>query len=66
MSEVYGRPEPTLIPIPRPLCAACQSRMILIHVGASRDGSDLRIFECSKCGNVHKLTGDPMSQPKSS
>ena len=24
MSEVYARPEPSLIPIPRPLCPTCQ------------------------------------------
>jgi len=60
MSEVYSRPEPTLIPIPRPLCPACRSRMMLTHVGASRDGPNLRIFECSKCGNVHKSMDDPM------
>jgi len=58
MSEVYSRPEPTLIPIPRPPCPSCQSRMMLIHVGASRDGPDLRIFECSKCGNIHKISID--------
>jgi DNA-directed RNA polymerase subunit M/transcription elongation factor TFIIS len=61
MSEVYARPEPTLIPIPRPLCPACQSRMMLIHVGASCDGPKLRIFECSRCGNVRKISmDDPM------
>jgi hypothetical protein len=54
MSEVYARPEPTLIPIPRPLSPACQSRMMLIRVGASCDGPNIRIFECSRCGNVHK------------
>jgi transposase-like protein len=60
MSEVYSRPEPTLIPIPRPHCPACQSRMMLIQVGASRDGLNLRIFKCSKCGNVHESLADPM------
>jgi DNA-directed RNA polymerase subunit M/transcription elongation factor TFIIS len=65
MSEVYARPEPTLIPIPRPLCPACQSRMMLIHARASCDGPHLRIFECSKCGNVHRISmGDPMRSAK--
>jgi len=58
MSEVYARPEPTLIPIPRPLCPACQNRMMLIHVAAGCDGPSLRIFKCSKCGNVHKISAD--------
>jgi hypothetical protein len=58
MSEVYARPEPSLIPIPRPLCPACQSRMMLIHVGAGHNGPNLRIFECSKCGNVHSVPAD--------
>jgi hypothetical protein len=65
MSEVYARPEPTLIPIPRPLCPTCQSRMTLICVGASCDGPNLRIFECSRCGNVHKISmNDPMRSAK--
>lgn len=63
MSEVYARPEPTLIPIPRPLCPACQRRMMLIHVGPSCEGPDLRIFECSKCGNVQKTSMDDPMRP---
>lgn len=61
MSEIYARPEPSLIPIPRPLCPACQSRMMLTHVGAGGDGRNLRIFECSKCGHLHRISiEDPM------
>lgn len=33
---------------------------MLTHVGASRDGPNMRIFECSKCGNVHKSMDDPL------
>jgi hypothetical protein len=40
MSEVYLRPEPSLIPIERPRCPKCQGRMMLTRTGqgALRDG----------------------------
>nr|QDP24271.1 hypothetical protein FNV92_19840 [Bradyrhizobium cosmicum] len=61
MSNVYARPEPTLIPIPRPLCPACQRRMMLVRIGSSCNAPDLRIFECSGCGHVcGQPAGDPV------
>lgn len=62
MSEGYIRPEPSLIPIPRPLCPACQRRMTLHRIGSSRNGPDLRIFACTGCGHVcERAAGDPES-----
>ena len=60
MSEVYARPEPSLIPIPRPLCPTCQRRMTLIRIGLGCNDPDLRIFECSSCGRV---CGQPADDP---
>jgi hypothetical protein len=54
MSEGYARIESTLIPMLRPLCPACQGRMMLTCIEPDCDGPDLRIFECSKCGHVYK------------
>ena len=58
MSEAYARLEPTLIPIPRPLCPTCQGRMMLSCIEPSCKGPDLRIFECSRCGHVYKAPAE--------
>jgi hypothetical protein len=58
MSEAYARLEPTLIPMLRPLCPACQGRMMPSSVEPGCDGPDLRIFECSKCGHVYKAPAE--------
>jgi ribosomal protein L37AE/L43A len=63
MSEAYARPEPSLIPIPRPLCPTCQRRMMLVRIGSSCIGPDLRIFECPNCGQV---CGRPAEDPVTS
>ena len=63
MSEVYARPEPSLIPIPRPLCPTCQLRMMLVRIGSSCNSPDLRIFQCSNCGQV---CGRPAEDPVTS
>jgi hypothetical protein len=61
MSDAYARIEPTLIPVLRPLCPTCRGRMMLTCIEPGCKGPDLRIFECSKCGNVHKAPAeDPM------
>jgi hypothetical protein len=56
MSEAYVRLEPTLIPMLRPLCPACQGRMMLTCIEC--DAPDLRIFECSKCGPIYKTPAE--------
>ena len=59
MSEAYARLEPTLIPmLLRPLCPACQGRMMLTCIERGCDGPDLRIFECSKCGHIYKAPAE--------
>lgn len=58
MPEAYARLEPTLIPMLRPLCPACQGRMMLTCIEAGFDGPDSRIFECSKCGHVYKAPAE--------
>jgi hypothetical protein len=66
MPEAYARLEPTLIPVLRPLCPACQGRMMLTCIEAGCDGPDLRIFECSKCGHVYKAPAeDPIKSARS-
>src|SRR6266699_142393 len=55
MPKAYTRPEPSLLPIERPRCPKCQSRMMLARIEPSPDGSDLRTFECQKCEHVHKV-----------
>ncbi len=61
MPEMYTRPDPSLIPIPRPFCPMCRGRMMLTCIQPGCDGPDLRIFECSKCEHVYKVSAeDPM------
>jgi hypothetical protein len=51
----------TLLPIERPRCARCEKRMDLARVQTRPDGSEKRIFECSKCNFVEtKLLADPI------
>jgi hypothetical protein len=61
MSEAYARLEPTLIPMPGPLCPVCQRRMMLTCIEPACDNPDLRIFECFSCGHVYQApTEDPI------
>jgi hypothetical protein len=61
MPESYPRPEPSLLPIERPRCPKCQSRMMLARIEPGPNGSDLRTFECPKCELVQKmLVKDPL------
>jgi len=54
-------PEPSLIPIERPRCPKCQTRMMLARIEPGPAGSNLLTFECIKCEQVHKvLAEDPM------
>ena len=65
MSQAYPRPDPSLLPIERPRCPVCEGRMNLAGIAPGPDGSDLRTFECSRCGGVHKvLAEDPMKSTK--
>jgi ribosomal protein L37AE/L43A len=65
MPEAYTRPDPSLLPIERPRCPKCQDRMRLRRIESGPDSSDLRTFECSKCGHIHKvLAEDPIKSAK--
>ncbi|MGZ5781470.1 MAG: hypothetical protein ACXWIN_11010 [Burkholderiaceae bacterium] len=61
MSASPSRAEPSLLPIERPRCPKCQGRMMLAHIEAGPNYSDLRTFECPKCKHVHTMVAeDPM------
>jgi hypothetical protein len=55
------RPDPELLPIHRPRCPDCQTRMITIAIAAGPEGFERRTFECRKCGHVE--TGMVASDP---
>jgi len=54
-AEIFARPEPSLIPIARPRCPKCQSRMTLTRIEPDHNNPDLRTFECPECEFVYKL-----------
>jgi hypothetical protein len=57
-----ARPDPTLIPIERPRCRRCQTRMMLARIEPYGEGSEKRTFECSKCSAVEStVVSDPIS-----
>jgi DNA-directed RNA polymerase subunit M/transcription elongation factor TFIIS len=59
--EMAAKSNPTLLSIERPRCGRCQTRMDLAQVKTRSDGSEKRIFECSKCKFVEtKLLADPI------
>jgi hypothetical protein len=53
---------PSLLPIERPRCPKCHSRMALARIVPGPKGYDLRNFECEKCDRVVTVTvaTDPM------
>jgi hypothetical protein len=57
---------PSLMPIERPRCAKCHSRMNLARIAPGSKGFDVRTFECGKCEHVHIVTVDidPMKSAK--
>ena len=57
--ELAAKSSPTLLPIERPRCGRCQTRMDLAQV--QTQPAEKRIFECCKCKFVEtKLLADPM------
>jgi hypothetical protein len=66
MPELHTRPEPCLLPIRRPRCPKCESRMMLAAIVPGLEGFELRTFECRKCDHsfTDAVAKDPMrSQP---
>jgi len=57
---------PWLMPIERPRCPKCISRMNLARIIPGPKGYDLRNFECEKCDHVVTLAvaTDPMKSDK--
>jgi hypothetical protein len=65
MPGSHIRSEPSRLPIERPRCPKCQSRMMLAHIEPGPAHSDLRTFERLKCNHLHKmLVDDPMKSDK--
>jgi hypothetical protein len=62
MPQSHTRPEPSLIPIERPRCPRCQSRMRFDSITPGPPGYDCRSFECAKCDHVETrmICSDPM------
>jgi len=61
MLEPHMRPEPCLLPIRRPGCPKCESRMMLAWIMPGPEGFELRTFECRKCD--HSFTNAVAKEP---
>lgn len=63
MPEQIARPEPSLLPVRRPQCPKCESRMMLASIAPGPEGFDLRTFECRQCDHsfVTAVARDPMN-----
>jgi hypothetical protein len=56
------RPDPELLPIQRPRCPTCQTRMVTLGSEDAPDGFESRTFECRKCHRTETrlLAADPL------
>ena len=56
------RPDPELLPIHRPRCPDCQTRMITVAIAPGPEGFEQRTFECRRCGHSEAviLASDPL------
>ena len=55
--------DPELLPIARPRCPKCQTRMVTAAVEEGPEGFEHRSFECSRCGHSEQnvIASDPMN-----
>lgn len=55
------KPDPELLPIYRPRCPRCQTRMITVDIESEPGGFERRSLECRKCGHAETaiVVGDP-------
>ena len=51
LEQSYRRPDPSLLPIPRPGCPKCECRMMLLGIVIGAEGSEVCSFKCTSCGH---------------
>jgi hypothetical protein len=58
----WKKSDPELLPIHRPRCPDCQTRMMTDAVSDGPQGFEQRTFKCFKCGHTDKrvLVSDPL------
>jgi hypothetical protein len=63
MPTPHMRPESSLMPVLRPRCPKCESRMMLASITPGPEGFDLRTFECKRCDHSYTtaIARDPMN-----
>ena len=56
------KPDPELLPMHRPRCPHCQTRMITTAIESEAEGFERRSFECRKCAYAETATvaSDPI------
>ena len=57
--------DPELLPIQRPRCPKCQTRMVSTAVTTPEVGFEDRTFECMKCrhAETRRMVVDPLTSP---
>jgi hypothetical protein len=61
MASSHSLTDVLLLPIERPRCGRCRSRMNLTSLAARPDRSEKRTFECPKCDFIEtRVIPDPL------